>query len=254
MYAVVKFDKKECSVVALAWLIDDQSKCLWPNIGKQDVLEEYVTSQKAPWSSWCKYSVKRVHYISDTYHEANDYLTKMVEDGCSSSDGSQLLIRRKIAEMNSQTNVQDNKEDPRKRKSNESSDEFSSDVDETEVQSMTQHNEDSFDMTITYKSGTSSSLCSLKSNNTPVSSVSSSSTPAIELLLRRVERIISTQDQQNIMLDNILRNLEVNNRVLERPADFSNLPVSNKTEYFSVCIYYRREEKHYENTGKLNIN
>ncbi|KAF2887817.1 hypothetical protein ILUMI_18357 [Ignelater luminosus] len=124
------------------------TKCLWPNIGKQDVLEEYVTSQKAPSSSW--------------------------------------------------------------RKSNESSDQFSSDVDETEVQSITQHNEESFDTTITYKSGTSSSLCSLKSNNTPVSSSSSnvsSKTPAIELLLRRIERIISTQDQQDIMLDNILRNL-----------------------------------------------
>ncbi|KAF2891507.1 hypothetical protein ILUMI_14666 [Ignelater luminosus] len=247
MYAVVEFDKKECSVVALAWLIDDQSKCLWPNIGKQDVLEEYVTSQKAPTSSWRKYSVKKVHYISDTYYKANDYLTKMVEDSYSSSDGNQLLIRRKIAEMNSQTNVQDKKEDPckrklklnskktdKKQKSNESSNEFSSDVDETEVQSMTQHNKESFDTTIAYKSGTSSSLCSLKSNNTPVSSrssnVSSSSTPAIELLLRRVERIISTQDQQNIMLDNILRNLEVNHRVLEKPADFSNLPVSNKTD------------------------
>ncbi|KAF2886575.1 hypothetical protein ILUMI_19599 [Ignelater luminosus] len=230
MYAVVEFDKKECSVVALAWLIDDQSKFLWPNIGKQDVLEEYVTSQKAPSSSWRKCSVKKVHYISDTYHEANDYLTKMVEDSCSSSDGNQLLIRRKIAEMNSQTNVQDKKEDPRKR-----NDEFSSDVDETEVQSMAQHNEESFDTSITYKLGTSSSLCSLKSNNTPVSSrssnVSSSSTPAINLLLRRVERIISTQDQQNITLDNILRNLEVNNRVLERPADFPNLPNKWHREY-----------------------
>ncbi|KAF2888153.1 hypothetical protein ILUMI_18020 [Ignelater luminosus] len=40
----------------------------------------------------------------------------MVEDSCSSSDGNQLLIRRKIAEMNSQTNVQDKKENPCKRK------------------------------------------------------------------------------------------------------------------------------------------
>ncbi|KAF2889257.1 hypothetical protein ILUMI_16916, partial [Ignelater luminosus] len=182
----------------------------------------------------------------DTYHEANDYLTKMVEDSYSSSDGNQLLIRRKIAEMNSVTNVQDKKEDPCKRKSNESSDDFSSDVDETEVQSMTQHNEESFDTTITYKSGTSSSLCSLKSNNAPVSSrssnVSSSSTPAIELLLRPVERIISTRDQQNIVLDNILRNLEVNNRVLERPADFPNLPVSNKTEYRCVEELLSKDE------------
>ncbi|KAF2892023.1 hypothetical protein ILUMI_14150, partial [Ignelater luminosus] len=89
-------------------------------------------------------------------------------------------------------------------------------------------------------------LCSLKSNNTAVSSrssnVSSSSTPAIELLLRRVERIISTQDQQNIMLDNILRNLEVNNRVLERPADFPNIPVSNKTEYRCVEEFLSKDE------------
>ncbi|KAF2888112.1 hypothetical protein ILUMI_18061, partial [Ignelater luminosus] len=183
----------------------------------------------------------------------------MVEDSCSRSDGNQLLIRRKIAEMNSQTNVQDKQEDLSKRKlelnsketnkkqkSNESSNEFSSDVDETEVQSITQHNEESSDTTIIYKLGTFSSSCSLKSNNTPVSSrsfnVSSSSTPAIELLLRRVERIISTQDQQNIMLDNILRNLEVNNSVLERPADFPNSPVSNKTEYRCVEEFLSKDE------------
>ncbi|KAF2894463.1 hypothetical protein ILUMI_11707 [Ignelater luminosus] len=121
---------------------------------------------------------------------------------------------------------------------------------------MTQHNEESFDTTITYKSGTSSSLCSLKSNNTPVSSrssnVSSSSTPAIELLLRRVERIISTQDQQNIMLDNILRNLGVNNKVLERPADFPNLPVSNKTEYRCVEEFLSKDENFTYMTKRLS--
>ncbi|KAF2891048.1 hypothetical protein ILUMI_15125 [Ignelater luminosus] len=53
---------------------------------------------------------------------------------------------------------------------------------------------------------------------------------------------IKSRNQQNIMVDNILRNLEVNNRVLERPADFPNLPVSNKTEYRCVEEFLSKDE------------
>ncbi|KAF2898856.1 hypothetical protein ILUMI_07314 [Ignelater luminosus] len=54
------------------------------------------------------------------------------------------------------------------------------------------------------------------------------------------------------MLDNILRNLEVINRVLERPADFPNLPVSNKTEYRCVEEFLSKDENFTYMTKRLS--
>ena len=52
-----------------------------------------------------------------------------------------------------------------------------------------------------------------------------------KLLVRKLEQIIATQDQQTIMLDQILRQQTAQNvSQLQRPDDFPILPVTNKTD------------------------
>lgn len=71
MYCVIEFDngKKECSVVPLLWLTEDEKVCLWPqHITKQDVFEEYVTSKRTPAvSGWKKHKIRKIHQICGKY-------------------------------------------------------------------------------------------------------------------------------------------------------------------------------------------
>lgn len=101
---------------------------------------------------------------------------------------------------------------------------------------------ESFDTTISYASGSSvGSNLYTPSNSNPATPASF--TPIrpnvdknlVELLLRRVEKLIAAQDQHSIILDNILRNqLLQNNDLIERPRDFPKLPILNKAEYRAV--------------------
>lgn len=64
MYSVIEFDKnRECAIVPLTWLEEDQKVCLWPNnIKNEAIIQDYVTSNKA--SPWRKYKIKKVHFLS----------------------------------------------------------------------------------------------------------------------------------------------------------------------------------------------
>ena len=65
-----------------------------------------------------------------------------------------------------------------------------------------------------------------------------------KLLVKKLEQIIATQDQQTIMLDQILRQQTAQNvSQLQRPDDFPILPVTNKTDYRAVECFLSSEEK-----------
>lgn len=63
MYAVVEFEKKQCDVLPLCWLRDNQTKCLWPRNVTEKALCVLVRNQTAPKSSWLKCMVIKVHTL-----------------------------------------------------------------------------------------------------------------------------------------------------------------------------------------------
>lgn len=64
MYAVVEFEKKQCDVVPLCWLRDDETKCLWPRkVTDEKTLSILVRNCTAPKASWIKYIVIKVHEL-----------------------------------------------------------------------------------------------------------------------------------------------------------------------------------------------
>jgi hypothetical protein len=66
----------------------------------------------------------------------------------------------------------------------------------------------------------------------------------IELLLRKIEKLIATQDQHSILLDNMLRIQKLqNNNLIERPIDFPKLPIENKAEYRTVEEFLANPDK-----------
>jgi hypothetical protein len=66
----------------------------------------------------------------------------------------------------------------------------------------------------------------------------------IELLLRKVEKLVTTQDQYSILLDNILRIQKLqNNDLIERSRDFPKLPIENKEEYRAAEQFLANPDK-----------
>jgi hypothetical protein len=65
MYSVIEFDneKRECCVVPILWLVEDQKFCLWLNVSKEDVFKEFVTLKKPPLPGWKKYKIKKIRQI-----------------------------------------------------------------------------------------------------------------------------------------------------------------------------------------------
>lgn len=51
MYAAVEFDKKQCDVVPLSWLVDNQTNCYWLKAKNQGHLEKMVKSLAMPKNS-----------------------------------------------------------------------------------------------------------------------------------------------------------------------------------------------------------
>ncbi|KAJ8930646.1 hypothetical protein NQ314_016561 [Rhamnusium bicolor] len=86
MYAVVEFENRDCMVVPLSWLCDNQTKCYWPKISTEEQFYSYVKSCKDPKSSWNKYTVGMILHVEDDYEKADQHLIKAIEESCT-SDG-----------------------------------------------------------------------------------------------------------------------------------------------------------------------
>lgn len=76
VYAVVQFLngalQKECAVVPIIWLMDNNSICYWPNT-KSDVKKALVKSNAIYESSWKQFDVDTVLHTEGMYIIINTY-------------------------------------------------------------------------------------------------------------------------------------------------------------------------------------
>lgn len=67
MYAVVEFRKvglngikRECAVIPIIWLIENNTKCYWPSVKYEESFLHYVKTKKPYEKSWHKYQVYKI--------------------------------------------------------------------------------------------------------------------------------------------------------------------------------------------------
>lgn len=80
--------------------------------------------------------------------------------------------------------------------------------------------------------------------STPTSSVSVMDRgPLLETILKRVEHLVSVQDQHSIILRNLLEiNQLTSVQALNRPQDMPNLPITTKPEFKALEDFLKIEE------------
>ncbi|CAH0562874.1 unnamed protein product [Brassicogethes aeneus] len=76
MYSCVEFEKKECAIVPLIWLIgSDPQRCYWPN----SCLESAVLEQRPPTTSWPTFLVKKLHFTCEILADAEIRLEELLD-------------------------------------------------------------------------------------------------------------------------------------------------------------------------------
>ncbi|XP_011699428.1 PREDICTED: uncharacterized protein LOC105456814 [Wasmannia auropunctata] len=89
-YAVVQFLKgtqKECAIIPLIWLTDNNSICYWPNTKFEIKFQALVKSNAVYESSWKKFDVNAVLHTTDDYDAAEQFMHNYIEQ-ITSSDNS----------------------------------------------------------------------------------------------------------------------------------------------------------------------
>lgn len=78
----------------------------------------------------------------------------------------------------------------------------------------------------------------------PSTSSSTSNTVLLEAIVRKLEHVVNTQNQQTLMLNHILSSTQNTNITsLNKPQDLPSLPVNNKQEYKNLEEFLKSEEK-----------
>lgn len=109
IYAVVQFLKdtqKECAVVPLIWLTDNNSVCYWPKTTSDVKFKALVKSNAVYQSSWKKIDVNAVLHIEDNYDAAEQFMNTYIEEVTSSDNA--INIKQEILQQN---NLVDSKYD-----------------------------------------------------------------------------------------------------------------------------------------------
>ncbi|CAH1107454.1 unnamed protein product [Psylliodes chrysocephalus] len=271
MFAVVEFENRDCALLPLAWLFDNQKKTYWPRVAREETFLKYVKNEKKPQSSWATFAVNKILFVTGKYENAAEALTNIVKESNSSEENGSSefpvplvlkYLRSELTESESdESSDPENSQDslksklitteiiqkritreleppPKKvkltkekaavtsQKDTESSEEFSSEeetntVEANSFRSTPVHNESS--------QINSPVLTPIPPNI--VLSTPNTSRVCNETILRKLERVIATQDQQTIMLQNILRTQQSQNIQYSRPDNYPELPVTNKKDF-----------------------
>lgn len=124
-----------------------------------------------------------------------------------------------------------------------SSEEFTDDdIDNNHISKNAKHNNstssDDIASTITVESG-------VASPSTSAGSSFVNDRYILETILRKLEHVINTQNQQSLVLNNILSsNQAASSLSLNKPADIPSLPVNSKPEYKALEEFLKNEEKY----------
>lgn len=67
MFGIVEFEHRNCAVVPLNWLIDDEKQCYWPRASSKQAFEKMVVTCKQAANSWPKYPVVKIFNVTGMY-------------------------------------------------------------------------------------------------------------------------------------------------------------------------------------------
>ncbi|CAH0550199.1 unnamed protein product [Brassicogethes aeneus] len=284
MFAAIEFEKKECAVVPLCWVIEDQTMCYWPKQTGLQVFTKMVKTMMQPKKSWNKFKIVEILNIFNTFEEATLFLTNKIEESSSASSANTLvheLQLRKIEESSSDSELDttiknDISKINKKRKRdhditkvaplneqtkilqnfviNELSDSSYSDDEEQLPLLISREG-----LILTDSPSTSTGTTSFSSTLTsPVNVVGQSSLPEnqTELYLKEILKIVShikeVQDQNTIRLDNIERIERLNSIVeIKKPDNLPDLPISNKKSFKELEEFLENDDNKQYMTRRL---
>nr|XP_046491125.1 uncharacterized protein LOC124223328 [Neodiprion pinetum]XP_046491127.1 uncharacterized protein LOC124223328 [Neodiprion pinetum] len=114
MYAIVEFvvgEKRECALVPVLWLVDNNTICYWPRTKNEEHFLKLVKSKAIYQKTWPEYPVHNVLHTGESFDALQKTMTHIIEHGTSEEDGTVYTISKKSTghcyERESQSNDED---------------------------------------------------------------------------------------------------------------------------------------------------
>ncbi|XP_068993186.1 uncharacterized protein [Neodiprion pinetum] len=114
MYAIVEFvvgEKRECALVPVLWLVDNNTICYWPRTKNEEHFLKLVKSKAIYQKTWPKYPVHNVLHTGESFDALQRTMTHIIEHGTSEEDGTVYTISKKSTGHCYETESQSNDED-----------------------------------------------------------------------------------------------------------------------------------------------